>query len=216
MDLERLVPLTTPAPMADGEDMLGVGEIMASQGLGDYPVELPAMATSDLKSPGSGGLGGRWRCCRRQHQHHLDSDWHPLRRHYLTNTILEHPPRRVFMPEGADMPARIRNLIIRRGDSLQRQFNLIPGPEGDIADFSADLIVYNDDGSVLHSATSSNSELIPHNGYLTLDVSAATTTGLTLTGLSRRGNVSEPGPCGGIAVQRIWLAGELHPARHQS
>ena len=59
-----------------------------------------------------------------------------------------------------------------------------------------DLIVYNDDGSVLHSATSSNSELIPHNGYLTLDVSAATTTGLTLTGLSRRGNVSEPGPCG--------------------
>lgn len=48
MDLGRLVPLTTPAPMADGEDMLGVGEIMASQGLRDYPVELPAMATSDM------------------------------------------------------------------------------------------------------------------------------------------------------------------------
>ena len=64
------------------------------------------------------------------------------------------------------MPARIRNLIIRRGDSLQRQFNLIPGPEGDIASFTATLTIYNDDGSVMHSATSSNSELVPHNGYL--------------------------------------------------
>jgi len=103
------------------------------------------------------------------------------------------------------MPARIRNLIIRRGDSLQRQFNLIPGPEGDIASFTATLTIYNDDGSVMHSATSSNSELVPHNGYLTLDVSAATTTGMTLTGLSRRGNVFEPAPCGELPFSASGL-----------
>lgn len=94
------------------------------------------------------------------------------------------------------MTARTRNIIARRGDTLQRQFNLMPGPESDIEDFDAELTIYNDDGSVLHSATSDNSQLVPHNGYITLDIPAETTGGLEITGLSKRGKVAEPAPCG--------------------
>lgn len=103
------------------------------------------------------------------------------------------------------MPARNRNLIIRRGDSLQRQFNLIPGPEGDIADFSASLKIFKDDGSVLHAATSTNAELVPHNGYITLNVGADVTAGLAMTGLSRRGTISEPAPCGELPYSGTGL-----------
>ena len=45
------------------------------------------------------------------------------------------------------MPARRRDFILYIGDTFQRQINLRSGPEADIADFTGEFIVYNDDDS---------------------------------------------------------------------
>jgi hypothetical protein len=93
------------------------------------------------------------------------------------------------------MPARNRNFIIQWGDDFQRQINLRSGPEADIAEFTGEFIIRNDDGTELHSADTTNGQLVLHNGYIDIDIGDAVITALDLSGLSRSGTIAEPAPC---------------------
>lgn len=93
------------------------------------------------------------------------------------------------------MPARNRNFIIQWGDDFLRQINLRSGPEADIADFTGEFIVRNDDGTDLLVADTDNGRLVLHNGYIDIDIGAAVITALELAGLSRTGTLAEPAPC---------------------
>ena len=90
------------------------------------------------------------------------------------------------------MPARNRNFIIQWSDDFQRQINLRSGPEADIADFTGEFIVRNDDGTDLLVADTDNGRLVLHNGYIDIEIGDAVITALDLSGLSRTGTLAEP------------------------
>lgn len=90
------------------------------------------------------------------------------------------------------MPARRRDFIIYLGDTFSRQINLRPGPEADIADFSGEFIIYNDDDSALITLTTASTGITLHNGYINIDIDDAATAAVNISGLSRTGTIIEP------------------------
>lgn len=90
------------------------------------------------------------------------------------------------------MPARRRDFILYIGDTFQRQINLRSGPEADIADFTGEFIVYNDDDSKLVALTTETSGITLHNGYIEIEITDAVSAAISVAGLSRTGTVVEP------------------------
>lgn len=97
---------------------------------------------------------------------------------------------------------RERNFIIIVGDTFGRQINLRSGPEADIAEYSGEMIIYNDDKTVLLSATTSNARMVLHNGYIDVEIAKEIIEGISLSGLSRKGDIQEPAP----ACERPYTA----------
>lgn len=86
------------------------------------------------------------------------------------------------------MPARRRDFILYIGDTFQRQINLRSGPEADIAEYTGEFIVYNDDDTPLITLTTETSGITLHNGYIDIVISDA----VSVAGLSRTGTIVEP------------------------
>ena len=90
------------------------------------------------------------------------------------------------------MPTRARNFILYVGDDFARRLNLVPGPDSDIEGWAAELIVFDDAGEPILSATTVNEMLTTNNGYIEIDVPSADTAEIDTTGLSRFGTLAEP------------------------
>jgi len=90
------------------------------------------------------------------------------------------------------MPTRSRNFILYMGDAFARRINLIPGPDSDIADWAAELNVFNDAGAVILSATTANGRLTTNNGSIEVDVADEVTAAIVTSGLARTGTLIEP------------------------
>lgn len=90
------------------------------------------------------------------------------------------------------MPARRRDFIMYIGDTFTRQINLKSGPDADIADFTGEFIVYNDDNTALITANSPETGITLHNGYIDILISDATTAALSVAGVPRVGSIVEP------------------------
>lgn len=90
------------------------------------------------------------------------------------------------------MPTRSRNFIVYIADTFARRINLVPGPDSDIAGYSGELKVFNDDGSELLSLTTSNDRMVLNNGYIEIEADETVTSALDLSGLSRTGTLTEP------------------------
>lgn len=89
------------------------------------------------------------------------------------------------------MPARRRDFILYIGDTFQRQINLRSGPEADIAEYTGEFIVYNDDDTPLITLTTETSGITLHNGYIDIVISDAVSA-VSVAGLSRLGTIVEP------------------------
>ena len=92
------------------------------------------------------------------------------------------------------MPARRRDFILYIGDTFTRQVNLKSGPDADIADFTGEFIVYNDDDTALITANSAGTGITLHNGYIDIQISDVITAALSVTGIPRTGTIVEPAP----------------------
>lgn len=90
------------------------------------------------------------------------------------------------------MPARRRDFILYIGDTFTRQVNLKSGPDADIADFTGEFIVYNDDDTPLITLTTETSGITLHNGYIDIVISDAVSAAISVSGLSRTGTIVEP------------------------
>lgn len=90
------------------------------------------------------------------------------------------------------MPTRARNFIVYLGDTFSRRVNLVPGPDSDLDGWTGEFIVFADDDTAILSATTANGRLTCNNGYIEIDVAAATTAAIETDGLSRSGTRFEP------------------------
>lgn len=90
------------------------------------------------------------------------------------------------------MPTRQRNFILYLGDDFSRRLNLVPGPDSDIEGWDGEMVIVDDVGSTILSATTDNERLSAHNGYLEINIAAAITAAVETSGLSRTGTLTEP------------------------
>lgn len=90
------------------------------------------------------------------------------------------------------MPARRRDFILYIGDTFIRQINLRSGPDADIAEYTGEFIVYNDDDTPLITLTTETSGITLHNGYIDIVISDAVSATVSVAGLSRTGTIVEP------------------------
>ena len=121
----------------------------------------------------------------------MDCHRSALRNNNLILVTTIKPASAGFLLE-ADMPARRRDFILYIGDTFTRQVNLKSGPDADIADFTGEFIVYNDDNTALITANSPETGITLHNGYIDIQISDVITAALSVAGIPRVGTVVEP------------------------